>query len=527
MFCSKMSMSALLVGLLFLLPHSALKASWSSPVSISVASPTANASQVAANLNGNAVAVWERSDGLNTIIQAAMLQSDGTWSAPVNLSAAGQNALLPQIAINSSGNAVAVWQRSDGLNTIVQAATLQFGGSWSAPVDLSVAGQDADKPQIAINSSGKAVAVWIRSDGANDIVQAATSQFGGSWTAPDDLSAAGDSADVPQIAINSSGNTVAIWQRFSGASIVQAATLQFGGSWSSPVDLSVGGQSALSPQVAIGPNGNVVAVWYRFDGSNQIVQASMMQFVGSWSTPIDLSPAGVDSGIPQVVIDSNGNAIAVWEGSNGVSTLIRGAKLAFGSSTWTPTSDLSSTGHNSFAVQIAVDGSGNAAAVWYTFIGTLTIQGVTLPFGDSIWSSPAENLSELGTNGTYPQVAMYGSGSAVAVWQESAGTAVIKASTGTGFFSPSSPSQFRGHVINNRFATATDIIHQLKWAPSTDASVTGYHIYRNGKLIASIPASGPYIYKDHNRKKNKKDLYELTTISGSGTSTPVTTLVPN
>ena len=50
------------------------------------------------------------------------------WLAPQDLSAAGQHAYDPQVAVDGQGNAIAVWQRSDGTNTIVQAAARAAGG---------------------------------------------------------------------------------------------------------------------------------------------------------------------------------------------------------------------------------------------------------------------------------------------------------------------------------------------------------------------------------------------------------------
>ena len=49
------------------------------------------------------------------------------WTAPKELSAAGQTSLEPQIAVDSSGVVTAVWERSDGSNYIVQASRFSGG----------------------------------------------------------------------------------------------------------------------------------------------------------------------------------------------------------------------------------------------------------------------------------------------------------------------------------------------------------------------------------------------------------------
>jgi hypothetical protein len=106
----------------------------------------------------------------------------------------------------------------------VQSSFRPAGGAFAAPVDLSAAGEDAVEPQVAFDPSGNALAVWARSDGSNDIVQSSFRPAGGAFAAPTDLSAAGQSAFTPQVAFDGSGNALAVWSRFNGSNfIVQAA----------------------------------------------------------------------------------------------------------------------------------------------------------------------------------------------------------------------------------------------------------------------------------------------------------------
>ncbi|MGZ6662729.1 MAG: hypothetical protein ACXVHL_36000 [Solirubrobacteraceae bacterium] len=224
---------------------------------------------------GNAIAVWQRSDGTNTIVQAAARAAGGSFGAPQDLSTAGQTAYDPQVAVDGQGNAIAVWQRFDGTNTVVQAAVRAVGGSFGAPQDLSAAGQTAYDPQVAVDGRGNAIAVWSASDGTNFIVQAAVRAAGGSFGAPQDLSAAGQTANDPQVAVDGQGNAIAVWSRSNGTNdIVQAAARAAGGTFGAPQDLSAAGQDAHVPQVAVDRRGDAIAVWSRSNGTNYIVQAA-------------------------------------------------------------------------------------------------------------------------------------------------------------------------------------------------------------------------------------------------------------
>lgn len=137
----------------------------------------------------------------------------------------GQNASNPQVAFDPAGNALAVWSRSNGTHNIVQAAFRPAGGAWQLPAnDLSATGQSAFDAQVAFDAAGNAVAVWYRYNGTHYIVQAAVRPAGGAWQAAQDLSASGQNASEQQVALDAAGNALAVWQRFNGTnSIVQAA----------------------------------------------------------------------------------------------------------------------------------------------------------------------------------------------------------------------------------------------------------------------------------------------------------------
>lgn len=337
---------------------------WQEPVDLSVAGRDAFNPQVAVDPSGDAVAVWGRYDGANYIVEAASRAAGGVWQAPVDLSVAGGDAEQPQVAVDSSGDAVAVWQRYDGADYIVEAASGAAGGVWQAPVELSIAGQNAFTPQVGVDPAGDAIAVWARDDGANNIVQSASRAADGDWGAPVDLSPAGQSAAGPQVAVDPSGGAVAVWDRYDGANnIVQTASRVPGGAWGTPVDLSVAGQSAVLTQVAVDPGGDAVAVWERYDGAHYIVQSASRAAGGAWGTPVDLTMAGRDASFPQAALDPAGNSVAVWYRSNGPNFVIQAATRAAGG-TWRAPVDLSVAGQNAFNPQVAVDSAGNAVTVW-------------------------------------------------------------------------------------------------------------------------------------------------------------------
>ena len=220
----------------------------------------------------------------------AALAVSTAWSTlPANLSVASQSADDPQVTVDGSGLATAVWSRYDGSNNIVQASTSLNGAPWSTPADLSATGQHAFEPQVTVDGSGLATAVWYRHSGINNIVQASTSLNGAPWSTPADLSATGQTAYAPQVTVDGSGLATAVWVRSDGFNdIVQASSSLNGAAWSIlPANLSAAGQNADEPQVTVDGSGFATAVWYRGDGSNTIVQASF------FDSPVPITPAAL------------------------------------------------------------------------------------------------------------------------------------------------------------------------------------------------------------------------------------------
>ena len=102
---------------------------------------------------------------LGLLAAAAPAAAHRAWLVPANLSAPGRDATEPQVAVDGSGAAVAVWARFDGSDTIIQASARPAGGAWGPAVDLSQSGRDSKAPQVAVDASGDAVAVWARKSG--------------------------------------------------------------------------------------------------------------------------------------------------------------------------------------------------------------------------------------------------------------------------------------------------------------------------------------------------------------------------
>jgi hypothetical protein len=337
--------------------------SWSAPHNLF---DDVSGTQIAVDPVGNTTAVWGRSEGRSFVVQSATRPAGGSWSAPVNLSKAGAGSAL--VAVDPEGEATAVWllERDGGNRSVVQSATRPAGGSWSAPVNLSPGEQDASSPQVALDPQGGATVVW--EEESSGAIQSATRPAGGSWSAPVTLSATRSGG--PQVAVDAQGNATAVWERYNPKdTLIQSASRSAGGSWSAPVNLSKPGRNTQEAQIAIGPQGDATAIWARSNGRDLVVQGAMRPAGGSWSDPVDISAHHGQGGFyPRLVVDSWGNATAVWKGydRNRHNLAIQAATRPFGGD-WSPPTDVSNrvTRHMGISEpQIAVDPQGFSTVVW-------------------------------------------------------------------------------------------------------------------------------------------------------------------
>jgi hypothetical protein len=71
---------------------------------------------------------------------AASAQAAPTWTGPSKLSATGESAESPSVAVDGVGDALAAWERNDKEtgNRVVEVASRPAGaGAWGTPLTIS------------------------------------------------------------------------------------------------------------------------------------------------------------------------------------------------------------------------------------------------------------------------------------------------------------------------------------------------------------------------------------------------------
>jgi hypothetical protein len=350
-----------------------VKTGWSPPELLESSDLYMSNASVRFDAAGNAVALWMAAGGNTRQIMASHYSPALGWGSAEPLQTSNiANEGEPVLAVNSSGDAVALWIQagSPSWNLQLWSSRYLHAGGWSAPSRVASVGVASGSPQVALDTHGNAIALW----GVHGI-QASVSS-GGGWTAPVTLSPADYYVDPPRIAMDAAGNVVAVWRQTPREP--SAAPYQL---WAARYDSSRGWSAAASIQpegavgvgnfdMAMGPGGTAMVVWEAHSGGSPVeILASASASGAVWSAPVRIdSPASLESFFPRVALDGTGGAVAVWEQSDGTG-LFAWSNRYQADSGWGDPIQLGTDSVGQASLFVSADRDGNALAVWERFAG--------------------------------------------------------------------------------------------------------------------------------------------------------------
>ena len=332
--------------------------------------------QITFDNSGNALAVWKQSDGSMYNIYANRYTAGVGWGTRELIETDDSGvAFSPQIASDPLGNMIAVWQQSDGTRSNIYANRYVAGSGWSGRVLIETVDEDPESPQVAMDSSGNALAVWQQYDGIRDNIWANRYTAGIGWgtAALIETDNTGDAND-PQVAMDHLGNALAAWEQFDGIrNNIWANRYTAGVGWGTAALIETDNTGTANyPQIDFDNSGNALAVWQHHDGLRYNIFANRYTAGVGWGTSqiIDSENLG-DALYPQIASDSLGNMVAVWYQSDGTRDNIWANRYIAGSG-W-GTAGLIETDNvgDAHDPQVASDPAGNMIAVWHQFNGSI------------------------------------------------------------------------------------------------------------------------------------------------------------
>lgn len=413
--------------------RAAVSTTWSPSVRVNDVPGTAGYPALAADANSNVYVIWQDSRNESVDIYFDYRPAGGSWGADVlpldDPTASDQ--FSPDIAVDGAGNAYAVWGDTRNGSQDIYFAYRPWGGSWGS--NLRVDDDANNMPQssaaIAVHESGDAYAAWTDHREGNHDIYFSFRPAGGAWgtnvKVSDDTSGARQS--FPDIAVDGSGNAYAVWvdTRLESWGDIYASYRPAGGVWApnSQVDDGGAGIRQSNPAVAADANGNSYAVWQ--DGRDDAIYSSYHPAGGSWEANIQVDDTlWVVRDHPAIAMTPGGDTYAMWQDSrNGTPDIYASVHPAGGSWETNVRVDDDPGGRASqITPDLAVDGSGNAYAVWTdTRNGDADIYFSYRAAASSTWGINVRVNDDISTYpwAQYkPTVSVDDAGSAYAIWYD-------------------------------------------------------------------------------------------------------------
>ncbi len=254
------------------------------------------------------------------------------------------------------------------------------------------------------------------------------------WYAAESIGINSVDTGEPDVAMDDSGNAIAVWKQ--GTDRIYASRLTPGAGWGAEILVATGGiifignePTLTGPQIAMGANGDAIVIWkVRFWNTGlgkwqNRVEAGRYTPTGGWEpfSPVSgIVESELDIGDPRITMDDSGNAVVVWSmntnGPTGTVYDIFASRYSSSSTSWAGTRLTAlAAGNNALYPHVAMAGSGSAMVVWEETAGDIYAQR----FDGAAWENTPAVIGTWSSVvlSAEPQVAMDGSGNAIALWR--------------------------------------------------------------------------------------------------------------
>lgn len=394
---------------------------WGTEIPIESSSLSAQGPDVGADASGNAIAVWLESDPMGPVnnVWANRYVAGTGWGTETSIESNMPSALYPRVAVNGAGDALATWS----LDTDYYANRYTVGSGWGTSEQVAALSTGFPPfPAIpAVDGAGTAAVACFGYDFTSGLDRLLVARREGGvppWTVLGvDLNP--EIADPHSAGSDFTGNVIVVWAESDGVrSDIWAARYVAGIGWGAPERIESSLADARQPQVAVDPAGNAVAVWAQADGGVYSVYGSRYVAGIGWGAPQLIESGAGTASVPQVVVDANGTAVAIWVQDEGGMSRVRANRYVVGSG-WGTAAAIDAGSLPAFYPRLAGDDGGNALALWLDFdsgASTHTVRASRYVAGGG-WGGVA-TVGSAGLAGTLPELAASAGGDAVAVWME-------------------------------------------------------------------------------------------------------------
>lgn len=386
---------------------------------------------------GTGMVVWQRDAAHSEIYATRFVPNGGgdggtDWQVPVRLSNSQDGGYGGDAALDSSGNAIAVWYEwTDAYGFRTVADRYNVGAGWASPVVIDQSSYfnnwwPTEQPRVSMNNAGTAFAVWQVTSGSRYMIWANRYTPSGGWGTPIriDNSSVGSnhSAYNPKVGVDGAGNAVVTWYEWNGTQYRTVYVRYNTGTaaWGSPVQVDTTTAAAVHPALSVDATGNFAIAWVQYDAPTHEYAAICSGTTCGPPAQLESVTYYMDCCRSPGVSENGGTVFVTWDGYDGSDVAVYAARYASGVwSSYAPIIDFGGSASSSQYPEVATDSSGNAVFV-YSQVGssqspqTFGIESFRYVNGtgwQGIWGL------EYPQQGAFaPVLAMDGSGNALSVW---------------------------------------------------------------------------------------------------------------
>jgi len=278
-----------------------------------------NKPKLAVSVNGNAILGWTKNvSGLNAWVN--YYTPDSGWGPAVWMENT-DSSYGPQVAIDSEGNAIAVWGQYDSSIMVKYYSVVD---DWSTTSDIRTEISSTSNPQVQFIAPGEVIVTWKQYIAYfNRVVVRRFSEETG-WSEIQILDVDNDGVTNEPVALFSDhqGNAMVAWvdqysndiadSSYSDITVRKYSSLA---GWGNSTIVESRCYSCNSIQGAFDSHGNAILAWIKKDLNNfDNLWAARYRHNTGWGNTqmIDTDP-GSNSSDPVVAIGPNGRATAVWQ----------------------------------------------------------------------------------------------------------------------------------------------------------------------------------------------------------------------
>lgn len=277
------------------------------------------------------------------------------------------------------------------LTLALSACGSSSGGGGQSPVSKSWAvaekievenlGNVISTNQLVTDSNGIVTVIWEQNNGVIDNLWANRYTPGVGWGIAEKIETEDfDDANSRYIHVDDNNVVTAIWkQRDATRSNLWANRYTPGAGWAGAVKIEnddLGGVSYISS--VMDSVGNINVVWSQSDGVRTNFWANRYTVGSGWGVAEKIETEDLGNAtIARVVVDTNGNVMAVWTQDNGATSNAWANRYSIATDSWGVAEKIESDAGFVITPQIIVDGAGNVTAVW---------RQDNLPF-DNLWAN--------------------------------------------------------------------------------------------------------------------------------------------